>query len=54
MNQKELLPREKHTNEKLYRRQIGMLRLLLSKHAITQTRYDKSYRNLTEKTGIAL
>ena len=35
MYKKEPLPKEKHTNEKLYRRQIETLKLFLLKHAIT-------------------
>ena len=46
---KEPLPQEKHTNEELYRRQVETLKLFLSKHAITQAQFDKSYRDLTEK-----
>ena len=46
---KEPLPQEKHTNEELYRRQVETLKLFLSKHAVTQAQYDKSYRDLTEK-----
>ena len=49
MYKKEPLPKEKHTNEELYRRQVEMLKLFLLKHAITQTQFDKSYRDLTEK-----
>ena len=49
MYKKEPLPKEKHTNEELYRCQVGTLRLFLSKHAITQAQFDKSYRDLTEK-----
>ena len=49
MYKKEPLPKEKHTNEELYRRQVETLKLFLSKHAITQAQYDKSYRDLTEK-----
>jgi cytochrome c-type biogenesis protein CcmH/NrfG len=49
MYKKEPLPKEKHTNEELYRRQVETLKLLLSKHAITQAQFDKSYRDLTEK-----
>ena len=52
MYKKELLPQEKHTNEELYRRQVGTLRLFLSKHTITQAQYDKSYRDLTDKMHI--
>ncbi|MEE3405717.1 MAG: hypothetical protein VZR73_16690 [Acutalibacteraceae bacterium] len=36
-------------NEELYRRQVETLKLFLSKHAITQAQFEKSYRNLTEK-----
>ncbi len=49
MYKKEPLPKEKHTNEELYCRQVETLKLFLSKHAITQVQYDKSYRDLTEK-----
>ena len=49
MYKKEPLPKKKHTNEELYRRQVETLKLFLSKHAITQAQYDKSYRDLTEK-----
>ena len=49
MYKKEPLPQEKHTNEELYRRQVETLKLFLSKHAITQAQFDKSYRDLTEK-----
>ena len=49
MNEKEPLPQERHTNEELYRRQVGTLRLFLEKHAITQAQFDKSYHDLTEK-----
>ena len=45
-------PHEKHTNEELYRRQVETLKLFLSKHAITQTQFDKSYRDLTETMHI--
>ena len=48
MYKKEPLPKEKHANEELYRRQVETLKLFLSKHAITQAQYDKSYRDLTE------
>ena len=54
MYKKEPLPKEKHTNEELYRRQVEMLKLFLSKHAITQAQYEKSYRDLTEKMNKAL
>ena len=53
MYKKEPLPQEKHTNEELYHRQIETLRLFLSKHAITQAQFDKSYRDLTEKMGFS-
>ena len=53
MYEKEPLPQEKHTNEELYRRQVETLRLFLSKHAITQAQFDKSYRDLTEKMHIS-
>jgi hypothetical protein len=49
MYKKEPLPKEKHANEELYRRQVETLKLFLSKHAITQAQFDKSYRDLTEK-----
>ena len=49
MYKKEPLPQEKHTNEELYRRQVETLKLFLSKHAITQVQFEKSYRDLTEK-----
>ena len=49
MYKKEPLPREKQTNEELYRRQVKTLRLFLAKHAITQAQFDKSYHDLTEK-----
>ena len=49
MYEKEPLHQEKHTNEELYRRQVETLKLFLSKHAITQAQYDKSYCDLTEK-----
>ena len=49
MYKKEPLPKEKHTNEELYHRQVETLKLFLSKHAITQEKFDKSYRDLTEK-----
>lgn len=49
MYKKEPLPREKQTNEELYRRQVETLRLFLAKHAITQAQFDKSYHDLTEK-----
>ena len=52
MYKKEPLLKEKHTNEELYRRQVGTLKLFLSKHAITQAQFDKSYRDLTEKMHI--
>ena len=52
MYKKEPLPQEKHTNEELYRRQVETLKLFLSKHAITQAQFDKSYRDLTEKMKI--
>ena len=52
MYKKEPLPQVKHTNEELYRRQVEMLKLFLSKHAITQAQFDKSYRDLTEKMHI--
>ena len=54
MYKKEPLPQEKHTNEELYRRQVETLKLFLSKHAITQAQYDKSYRDLTEKMVFSL
>ena len=53
MYKKEPLPQEKHTNEELYRRQVETLKLFLSKHAITQAQFDKSYRDLTEKMHIS-
>ncbi len=52
MYKTEPLPKEKHTNEELYRRQVETLKLFLSKHAITQAQFDKSYRDLTEKMHI--
>ena len=52
MYKKEPLPQEKHTNEVLHRRQVETLKLLLSKHAITQAQFDKSYRDLTEKMHV--
>ena len=52
MYKKEPLQQEKHTNEELYRRQVETLKLFLSKHAITQAQFDKSYRDLTEKMHI--
>ena len=52
MYKKEPLPKEKHTNEELYRRQVETLKLFLEKHAITQAQFDKSYRDLTEKMHI--
>ena len=42
-------PAGKLPNEELYRRQVETLKLFLSKHAITQAQFDKSYRDLTEK-----
>ena len=53
MYKKEPLPKEKHANEELYRRQVETLKLFLSKRAITQAQYDKSYRDLTEKMQMA-
>ena len=52
MYKKEPLPQEKHTNEELYRRQVKTLKLFLSKHAITQAQFEKSYRDLMEKMHI--
>ena len=52
MYKKEPLPKEKHTNEELYRRQVETLKLFLSKHAITQARFDRNCRDLTEKMHI--
>ena len=52
MYKKEPLPQEKLPNEELYRRQVETLKLFLSKHAITQAQYDKSYRDLTEKMHV--
>ena len=52
MYKKEPLLKEKHTNEELYRRQVETLKLFLSKHAITQAQFDKSYRDLTEKMHV--
>ena len=52
MYKKEPLPLEKHTNEELYRRQVETLKLFLSKYAVTQAQFDKSYRDLTEKMHI--
>ena len=49
MYKKEPLPKEKHTNEELYRRRVETLKLFLEKHAITQAQFDKSYRDLTDK-----
>ena len=49
MYKKEPLPKEKHTNEELYRRQIETRKLFLSTHAITQAQFAKSCRDLTEK-----
>ncbi len=42
----------KHTNEELYRRQAETLRLFRSKHAVTQARFDRNCRDLTEKMHI--
>ena len=52
MYKKEPLPKEKHTNEELHRRQVETLKLFLSTHAITQAQFDKNYRDLTEKMHI--
>ena len=52
MYKKEPLPREKHTNKELYRRQVETLKLFLSKHAITQAQFDRNCRDLTEKMHI--
>ena len=52
MYKKEPLPKEKHTNEELYRRQVETLKLFFEKHAITQAQFEKSYRDLTEKMHI--
>ncbi len=52
MYKKEPLPQEKHTTEELYRRQVETLKLFLSKHAVTQAQFDKSYRDLTKKMHI--
>ena len=52
MYKKEPLPKEKHANEELYRREVGTLQPFLSKHAITQAQFDKSYRDLTEKMHV--
>ena len=38
-------------NHTLYLRQVELLKTLLSRHAISQAQYDKSYRDLTEKMG---
>ena len=38
-------------NHTLYLRQVELLKTLLSRHAISQAQYDKSYHDLTEKMG---
>lgn len=40
---------EKPTNESLYRKQMKMLKDFLDRGAISQTQYDKSARDLTQK-----
>ena len=42
MYKKEPLPKEKHTNEELYHRQVETLKLFLLKHAITQAQFDNN------------
>ena len=49
MYKKRASPAGKLPNEELYRRQVETLKLFLSKHAITQAQFDKSYHDLTEK-----
>ena len=39
---------KKHT---LYLRQVELLKTFLAKHAISQSQFDKSYHDLTEKMG---
>ncbi len=39
---------KKHT---LYLRQVELLKTFLAKHAISQSQFDKSYYDLTEKMG---
>ena len=39
---------KKHT---LYLRQVELLKTFLATHAISQSQFDKSYHDLTEKMG---
>ena len=39
-------------NVEQYRRQVETLKLFLSKHAVTQAQFDKSYRDLREKMHV--
>ncbi len=43
---------KKHTNEELYYRQVELLKTFLERNAISQTQYDKSFYDLTEKMGM--
>lgn len=38
-------------NHTLYLRQVELLKTFLAKHAISQSQFDKSYHDLTEKMG---
>ena len=40
-------------SKELNLRQVEALKLFLAKHAVTQAQFDKSYRDLTEKTRIS-
>ena len=44
-----LTPAEK--KHALYLQQVQLLNTFLSRHAISQAQYDKSYHDLTEKMG---
>ncbi len=48
----ELKPEPKHTNEELYHKQVEMLKAFRKRNAISQSEYEKCYRDLTEKMSI--
>lgn len=44
--------KEEEKKQKLYEKQVEMLKLFLSRGAITEKEYLKSYNGLTEKMGM--
>lgn len=45
------IPKEKHTNEELFHKQINLLKTFLERNAISKAQFDKSYHDLCEKMG---